>query len=411
MGSDWVVRRLGDVAQVLLSNVDKKSRPNEPAVKLCNYMDVYKNTNITADLPFMEATATAEQVEKFSLRRGDVMITKDSEDPKDIGVPACVVADFQEPVLCGYHLALLRPISIYGEYLAYALRSTDVNQQFVQRANGSTRFGLTAGVINDAKVPVPPLAEQKKIAQILSSVDEAIEATQAVIDQTRRVKEAMLQTLLTRGLGHTRFKQTEIGEIPEAWEVRRLGDVADVCNGSTPSRTNRRYWENGTVPWVASGKVNDYLVVEPSEYVTEAALAECSIKLLPAGTIILGMIGQGRTRGMSARLMFPSTINQNLAGVVPGDAVLSEFLHATLEFEYAALRASGRGSNQDALNCSIVKAFPIRIPPIHEQTQIVQFLTRLDWMIARNEEFRDAAGTLKSALLQTLLSGQTRVTP
>jgi type I restriction enzyme S subunit len=209
----WRASQLGEIASVILSNVDKKSVTGQPSVKLCNYMDVYVNENITSRIDFMEATATPAQIERFGLQRGDVMITKDSEDPTDIAVPSVVVEDLAEPVLCGYHLALLRPKAVLGEYLAWALRSWPVNNQFVRRANGATRFGLTSGVIHDVEVPLPPLSEQKKIAAILSSVDDAIQATQAVIDQTRQVKEGLLQDLLTKGIGHTRFKQTEIGGI------------------------------------------------------------------------------------------------------------------------------------------------------------------------------------------------------
>ena len=193
----WQLRAIDDVATVLLSNVDKKSVAGQPAVRLCNYMDVYSNATITSRLDFMHATATPDQVVKFSLQQGDVLITKDSEDPADIGVPSVVSDEFSEPVLCGYHLAMLRPHSVHGPYLAWALRSHAVNEQFVRRANGSTRFGLTSGVIRSAVIPVPPLPEQKKIAATLSLAEAKIQSAQAVIDQTRQAKQGLLQDLLT----------------------------------------------------------------------------------------------------------------------------------------------------------------------------------------------------------------------
>ena len=113
--SGWQVNQLGEVTAVIVSNVDKKSKAGEPPVRLCNYMDVYRNETITSQIDFMHATATPVQIENFGLRRGDVMITKDSGDPTDIAVPAVVVDDFTDHVLCGYHLALLRPKDIDGE--------------------------------------------------------------------------------------------------------------------------------------------------------------------------------------------------------------------------------------------------------------------------------------------------------
>ncbi len=116
----WVVRRLKTIASVQLSNVDKKSVEGEVAVRLCNYVDVYYNEHITPDLDFMQATATPEQVRRFSLRRDDVLITKDSESWTDIAVPSVVVSDLPE-TLCGYHLALVRPEGDqHGAFLARA---------------------------------------------------------------------------------------------------------------------------------------------------------------------------------------------------------------------------------------------------------------------------------------------------
>jgi type I restriction enzyme S subunit len=237
---DWAVEPLSAVAEVLISNVDKKSASDEIPVRLCNYMDVYNNRQITADLELMRATATPLQVEKFGLRMGDVVITKDSEDPADIAVPA-VVAEPLDGVVCGYHLAILRPQKVDGPFLSWALRWRPVNDQFVRRANGTTRFGLTREVIRSAKVPVPPYLEQRKIAAVLSSVDAAIAATKKVIDQTNRVKQGLLQTLMIRGIGHNRFKKTEIGEIPEEWSVLRLGQLVEPVYHEQPLEDSTLY--------------------------------------------------------------------------------------------------------------------------------------------------------------------------
>jgi type I restriction enzyme, S subunit len=195
--NDWGLAPLGDVTEVLLSNVNKKNSEDETPVRLCNYMDVYSNYEITPDLDLMTASATPAQIEKFKLQVGDVMITKDSEDPADIAVPAVVTRAFQDVVVCGYHLALLRPTGVDGNYLAWALRSRNVNDQFVRRANGTTRFGLTSHVIRAALIPLPPLGEQKKIAAVLSSVLDTARTARRVIEQAEIVKRGLMQDLLT----------------------------------------------------------------------------------------------------------------------------------------------------------------------------------------------------------------------
>ena len=215
--SGWPWVGLVDVADLRLSSVDKKITAGENKVRLCNYSDVYNHSVLCADMDYMEATATEREIQNCHLEVGDVVITKDSETPDDIGVPAVVREEIPD-LVCGYHLAILRPVksALDGEYLNYALGMENAKRQFQMYANGITRFGLRAGDIKRVGILLPPLPEQHKIAAILSSVDDAIEKTQAVIDQVQVVKRGLMQELLTRGLPgrHTRFKQTEIGEIP-----------------------------------------------------------------------------------------------------------------------------------------------------------------------------------------------------
>lgn len=119
----WMIEKLKFVAEVQPSNVDKKTKKNEKEVLLCNYTDVYYNEEITGDLPFMKATASDPQIRKFTLKGGDTIITKDSEDPNDIAVPAYVPQDL-DGIICGYHLALLRPKDrILGGYLKRVMDS------------------------------------------------------------------------------------------------------------------------------------------------------------------------------------------------------------------------------------------------------------------------------------------------
>lgn len=159
--------------------------------------------------------------------------------------------------------------------------------------------------------------------------------------------------------------------------------VARVGNGTTPSRDRLDYWTNGTVPWLASGQVNDYIVREARERITPLALREASLRLLPAGSVVLGMVGQGKTRGMAAYLSIDAVINQNLAGVVPGRELDGRFLHYTFIAAYDFQRNYGRGGNQAALNCAIVGSFPTLLPPRAEQDQIVAYLRAQDAHVAR----------------------------
>jgi type I restriction enzyme S subunit len=166
--SHGMVVPLGHLAKVQVSNVDKLAVEGQQPVQLCNYIDVYHNFRITDDLPFMNATATPEQIARFALKAGDVIITKDSEMADDIGVPAFVPSDLPNTV-CGYHLALLRVHDkvVDSSYLFWALRSLFVRRQFTVAATGVTRFGLRSDLIRRVAIPVPDHYSQTVIANRL----------------------------------------------------------------------------------------------------------------------------------------------------------------------------------------------------------------------------------------------------
>jgi len=159
---------LRHVAVVRVSNVDKKFVDYQTHVRLCNYTDVYYHDLITNDLELSTATATLDQINTFTLRSGDVLITKDSETPDDIGVPAFVPADLQG-VVCGYHLAMLRPFDIDGLFLYYVMKSLWGRTHLSAVANGVTRFGLRLDEIKSLPIPRPPIEIQRLITGRLDS--------------------------------------------------------------------------------------------------------------------------------------------------------------------------------------------------------------------------------------------------
>jgi type I restriction enzyme S subunit len=197
----WEVRRLRNVARLLVSNVDKHSRANESPVRLCNYTDVYKNRTITDQLKFMQATASPEEIERFRIRRGDVIITKDSEVWTDIAVPSLVEFEADD-LVCGYHLAMLRPREVArGAYLLNALLAKSVAVQFHIAAKGVTRYGLSHSVIKDIVLPVPPLTEQDAIVTSISAQTKEIERTirgaQREIDLLREYRTRLVADVVT----------------------------------------------------------------------------------------------------------------------------------------------------------------------------------------------------------------------
>jgi len=172
----WEVKRLKYIANVQFSNVDKKSYENEEDVFLCNYLDVYNNEFINSKIGFMKATALPREIEKFTIKYGDVLTTKDSETPDDIANAALVTEDFNN-VLCGYHLTHIRPDRrfLLGEYLFRLFYAKKFNDQFAVSANGITRYGLSTHSFNSSYISLPSINEQNQIAEYLDKIAKEID--------------------------------------------------------------------------------------------------------------------------------------------------------------------------------------------------------------------------------------------
>jgi len=226
----WAAKPLRATADYVVSNVDKVPADDEVPVRLCNYTDVYNNEFITLGLDFMQATATATEIAKFGLAVDDVAITKDSESWDDIGVPA-LVRETAEDLVCGYHLALIRPRKqqMDGAFLFRCLQAKPVRVQLELAANGVTRFGIPKSDIGAMTLPVPPLAQQRAIADYLdretARLDALVAAKERVLGLLAEKRRALITRAVTRGLDpRAPLRDSGIpwlGEIPAHWRLER----------------------------------------------------------------------------------------------------------------------------------------------------------------------------------------------
>lgn len=198
----WETRRMQNLAKIRASGIDKHTRDEEILVKLCNYVDVYKNDRITSDMCFMIGSATASEVATFELKQGDLIVTKDSEDWHDIAVPA-FVPDNLDGIVCGYHLALIRPRGedVSGEYLFWTFLAKSINIQYQLASKGVTRFGLSLKGFKSASIPTPPITEQRAIAKFLDrknrEIQELITDTEKQIQLCQEYRERLISDAVT----------------------------------------------------------------------------------------------------------------------------------------------------------------------------------------------------------------------
>ena len=231
MPAHWQVERLKWVATAVPSNIDKLTVEGEQAVLLCNYLDVYRNDRITGTLDFMRASASPEQIEKLSLRVDDCIITKDSEDPSDIGVPA-YVEEIIPNLVCGYHLSIVRPKvdELSGRFLFYALKAEYVRAAFQVGSNGLTRYGLGRYAMDNLELATPSPSEQVAIACFLdretAKIDGLIAEQERLIALLKEKRKAVIFHAVTKGLDpNAPMKDSGVewlGEVPAHWEVSPL---------------------------------------------------------------------------------------------------------------------------------------------------------------------------------------------
>ena len=194
----WQVVRFDEVAEISFSNVDKRIQNGENPVKLCNYTDVFYHRNIHYGINFKLATATGKEAQRWSLKQGDVLFTKDSETPNEIGIPAYVEEDMPD-VLCGYHLGLARPKPnlINGNFLSIVIGSDMYRTQFARIANGVTRFGLTLNSTSALQIILPSVLEQNMIGRSIDKIDLVIDRLNLERDKLIQFKEDILNILMS----------------------------------------------------------------------------------------------------------------------------------------------------------------------------------------------------------------------
>ena len=293
------------------------------------------------------------------------------------------------------------------EYLRYWFETIHLSSL----ANSGTLPSIPAHRVHATRVILPPLSEQKKISYVLSTVQQAIEAQEKIIQTTTELKKALMHKLFTEGIRGEPQKETEIGLIPESWEESTLGEITTMHTGGTPSRKTKEFWEGGTIPWVKTGEVNYHSIETTEELITEAGLKGSNTKLFPRGTLLMAMYGQGITRGRVAVLGIEAATNQACAAITPRDEnqVSTEYLYFYLEFFYEKLRSRGHGANQKNLSMTLLKIFPVVFPDIDSQYMIVTALKIIDVKIDMAVARKNSLQSLFRTFLHALMTAKIRV--
>lgn len=298
------------------------------------------------------------------------------------------------------------------EFLKFSLLSEQTQNQILKlKGTGGGVPKLALFRIESVNLHLPPLPEQKRIAEILASVDDAIQATEKVIEQTKKVKQGLLQELLTRGIGHTKFKKAEIGEIPESWEVGKLGDVARIVD---PNPSHRYPPEDRAgIPLVSTADFigDDEYRYDKCKYVPHSTyrnqLERCTFS---EGDVVFarkGRIGFARFYGKEKKCF-----SHTVVIIKALDKLISDYLLWLVRSDYVSgrlTRTMNSNSGVPTLGVKPIAANTVPIPPLAEQELIGGFLNKIQNNISQNEHELERLKNFKSGLMQDLLTGRVRV--
>lgn len=279
--------------------------------------------------------------------------------------------------ICSAHAMVLRakPDTVLPDFLPFFMQSDLFMERALSISVGSLSPTIHWKSLVKEEFLLPSIGEQARLVETLGAAEQW---QSRLYELAKATNAARLAIYLDYFLANRRSKANAC-----------VADVATVRNGTTPSRKNPDFWEVD-VPWLPTGKVNERYITAPDEYITQEALAKCSLRIIPANSTLVAMIGQGTTRGKAAFLEIDSTINQNFAAVTPGQKILPAFLFYQLDACYEPLRHWSHGSNQHALNTKLVSDFPIWVPEVPAQREIVDAVSQLEIEVRRAAERRKA---------------------
>lgn len=401
MPVDWGVKRLGDCGSFSKGAGISRAQANSGRIPAVRYGELY--TTHHEYIKVFESFIS-EDVARCSTRltRGDIVFACSGETKEEIGKCAAFLGD--EVAYAGGDLLILSPKEAYdSKFLAFELNTPFCASQKAAAGQGDAVVHIRQHSLEELIVRIPPtLAEQRKIAEALSDIDELILALGKLIEKKRNIKTGAMQELLT--------SKTRLPGFKGKWVEKCIGDMTCVVTGATPSTAREDFW-GGSIRWMSSGELNYKIVADVEGRITKEGFEACSTHIIPVGCVLIGLAGQGKTRGTAAYNLVEMCTNQSIASILPTSSFHSKFLYYYMDRQYDELRLISAGDGgRGGLTKGDIEKFSIRIPPtLAEQKAIAAVLSDMDAEIAALEADRAKYESIKQGMMQELLTGKTRL--
>jgi type I restriction enzyme S subunit len=296
------------------------------------------------------------------------------------------------------------------KFLFYVLKAKESYLKGQTKGTGIPH--VDGAVLNTIIIPYLSFKEQQKIASILSTVDEAIQKTDEIIVQTERLRKGLMQELLTKGIGHKEFKDTEIGRISKEWEVVKVNKLFDLYKGTTPSTKIKEYW-NGTIPFVTPTDItkindsNEMYLKTTENYITEKGLKSKGLKLVPKDSLLFT---SRATIGYLAINKTEVAINQGIISLIPKDANIDvTFFYYFLQKLKSLFENLAGGSTYKEISMSTFTNISVPLPSLSEQQKIAEILSTVDKKLELERNEKTKLERIKRGLMDLLLTGKIRV--
>jgi len=390
--ANWALKTIGDISAIVTDGAHFSPKPQSAGMFMCSVKDMRYDRFHFEDSKLISQDDYQKLVEQgCQPKSGDILISKDGANCLDL----IFVFNQQENVVLLSSIAIVRLKNDYNpHFVRYFLLSP--NCQETMRNNFVSGSAIPRVVLKDfKKVPilVPLIEEQKAIASVLSSLDDKID----LLHRQNTTLERLAETL---------FIQWFVEEAQVNWQRERIGDVLTTVLGGTPSTTKPEYW-NGTVPWINSGEINKFRILEATKFISELGLKKSNAKLLPVGTTVVAITGA--TLGQVSLLEIETCANQSVIGIIPSERLTREFVFLWVKLKIEEIILSETGGAQPHINKNDINNTEILIPPadlLYEKNKIFEAwfnkITTNVFQIQTLEKLRDN-------LLPKLMSGETKL--
>jgi type I restriction enzyme S subunit len=398
----WILTKLESLTTDISYGYTASSSLEVVGPKMLRITDIQDNSVDWSDVPYCEIEE--DKLEKYLLKKNDLVFARTGAT---VGKSFLLRTEPSKAVYASYLIRVRTASEDLISVLSHFFNSQQYWQQITEFSAGIGQPNVNGTKLKGLTIPLPPLAEQKVIADKLDTLLAQVETTKARLERIPQILKTFRQSVLAAAVsGKLTEEWRQENEISiERWVSTNIGALAQVATGKTPKRTNAEYWDGGDIPWLTSAATGAALTFEADQFVTKLAVKECTLKLFPVGTLLLAMYGEGKTRGQVTELQLEATCNQACAAILVDEMKVSkEFLKLRLQENYEETRKAAVGGAQPNLNLNKVREITVDLPSESEQTEIVRRVEELFAFADSIEQKANAALERVNNLTQSILA-------